>query len=544
MGPKINKRKLSPVNDLAGIKRPRPIKTTTEKEFYEAAKRAAERPPTKAEKEKIERVRQERIRKLEKRAIDEETAAADAPLSSPTQRSASPASPREDSYSSEDDLFVDTMTGTPTEGSSAPLQDDQSMAIELHSVSDDDNGTEDSQRGRSEDTTSQEFGTTSRAPQQPKQDDLKDFLSRKLDTLASKQDIQIVITDIEGVRHNVTEIQHRVSANTNDIARLKSAVDQMSKGDSHRQPSAATSVDSPRAGTRLGMGRQVSGFLAGSSCEAQEAIRRAKYEEALRTIRIWPILGDTPERMRSNLEDFLKNALLQTDAEVELLGIERVARIRNQPGQRVHNEIRVQMSRPWARDHIASKGRLLSEYVDQENRPTAGIRMDVPDFLAADFKTLDRYGLRMKNTHGKGTKRYIKYDEPNLGLILELRMPGDFTWLRITPSMAREFVDASDREDIDRNRRKLTARRTLQPPTTSANYTPLNTVRGFGTKQLSIGHDSSDSDNSMRQPFNINTTPVASPDYLREVQSWNAHHRRDAPPQDTARKQTWMPGRR
>ena len=159
---------------------------------------------------------------------------------------------------------------------------------------------------------------------------------------------------------------------------------------------------------------------------------------------------------------------MQTETEIDLLGVEKITRIRNQPGKRVHNEIRVQMSRPWARDHVASKGKLLSEYVDQDNRPMAGIRMDVLDFLSGDFKTLDRYGLRMKNIHRRGTKRYIKYDEPNMGLILELRMPGDLTWLKITPAMAREFVDASDKEEIDRNRRKLTSRRTRPPrrPTT------------------------------------------------------------------------------
>ena len=229
-------------------------------------------------------MRQEKLRKLEKRAADEEAAATDAPLSSLTQQPVT-----EESYSSEDNLFVDTMTGTPADEPSAPFQDSQVMAeaIELHSVSDNDTSAEDSQRGRS--------GTSEGASHRPPaQDDLRDFLSKKLDTLASKQDIQIVITDIEGVRHNVTEIQNRVAANTDDIARLKSAVDQISKGDIQRHsPTLPVSGDTPHAGTRLGMGRQTPNFLAGASCEAQEIARRAKYEEALRSIRIWPIMGES-----------------------------------------------------------------------------------------------------------------------------------------------------------------------------------------------------------------------------------------------------------
>ena len=100
--------------------------------------------------------------------------------------------------------------------------------------------------------------------------------------------------------------------------------------------------------------------------------------------------------MSDALNNFLQNCILFPDIEVESLGIEK---IRNQPGQRVHDEVKVIMSRHTAREHIASKGRMLSNYVDCENKPTTGIRMGVPDFLASDFKLLDCYGLRMKNIH-------------------------------------------------------------------------------------------------------------------------------------------------
>ena len=288
----------------------------------------------------------------------------------------------------------------------------------------------------------------SESPQAP-DNDLREFLNQKFESLASKKDIQIVITDIEGVRHNVTEIQDKVRNNTEDIARLQTAVEKISRTPAvidlpqedrlaHRgRPS--TSPLTPR----LGMGRPIPTFITGASCEAQDLARRTKYDESLRTIRIWPILGESQERIRQNLEDFLKNCLLQTSSEVELLGIERVTRVRNQPSQRIHNEVRVTMNRQWAREHIASKGRMLADYVDSENRPTAGIRMDIPDFLATDFRTLDRYGVRMRNTHGKLTKKYVKYDESNLSLILELRLPGDSAWMKITPSLARELVDLS-----------------------------------------------------------------------------------------------------
>ena len=61
---------------------------------------------------------------------------------------------------------------------------------------------------------------------------------------------------------------------------------------------------------------------------------------------------------------------------------------------------------------ITSKGRMLADYKDETGHPTAGMRMDVPDFLASTFKILDNYGARMRRIHGKETRKYIKYDEP------------------------------------------------------------------------------------------------------------------------------------
>ena len=483
MGPK---RRLSPGNTEPVIttKRPRPVKTTTEEEFYAAAQKAANRPPTKAELQKIECVRQERLRR---RGEDKETAAADTQSSINT------------SYSS-DDLYADAMAATPTtsEDSPADFPPNQEMgARELEGDNEQNDTIIEVPPTRPDDNNS----------------DLKEFLANKFDQLASKQDFQIVITDIKEARHNVTKIQTRVHTNTENIALLQTAIKRHDKREPVTQPAildrSQRSIPSS-GGHRLGMGLITPTLATGATCEAQDAVRRSKYEESLRSIRIWPIQGDSQSEMREVLEDFLLHCLLLTQTEVGILGIERVSRLRNQPGQRVHDELWVVFSKRSSREHIASKGRMLASYVDDENHTTAGIRMDVPDFLASDYKTLDHYGLRMRNTHGKTTKRYIKYDEPNTSLLLELRLPGDITWMKITQTLARELVGAANQEEIYRNRKKLTARRTL-PPTSErvqpslqlANYVPVNPARGFGRVA-----DSSDSDSSIRNEFDIHTTPV------------------------------------
>ena len=293
MGPKNNlKRRLSPSSKIADtskvIKKTRPIKTTTEKEFYEAAARAASRPPTKAELERIERVRKQREAAAEERAARDDSFA-----SSPN------------SYESED-FFTDAMEST-------PVTQDESTELEIVPPN--------QQAAVSTDAPAIPVVPATEDPAQ----DLKSFLSNRFDTLASKSDIQIVITDIEGIRHDVSDIQERVSTNAEDIQKLKTVVDRISRGDVEESSSPDSGCSNmtrqARVGSRLGMGRPIT-YRLGASCAEQEAARSRKYEESLRSIRIWPIAGDDQKTMRDSLEDFLKNCLLHSEVEIGFLGIE------------------------------------------------------------------------------------------------------------------------------------------------------------------------------------------------------------------------------
>ena len=118
---------------------------------------------------------------------------------------------------------------------------------------------------------------------------------------------------------------------------------------------------------------------------------------------------------------------------------------------------------------------MLASYVDSEKRPLAGIRMDIPDYLGSDFRTLQNYGMKMRSIHGPDTRKYVKFDDANLAIYLELRLPGESTWIKLTPARARELDDHSDRDEIDRNGKKLTAKRALPPP--SANFIPVGPRR-------------------------------------------------------------------
>ena len=66
----------------------------------------------------------------------------------------------------------------------------------------------------------------------------------------------------------------------------------------------------------------------------------------------------------------------------------------------------------------------------------AGIRMEVPHFLRSDFQVLQNLSYKMKMAN-KDMKRSLKFDDANLGLVLDIQLPGE-DWKRIRPDQARQ----------------------------------------------------------------------------------------------------------
>ena len=61
--------------------------------------------------------------------------------------------------------------------------------------------------------------------------------------------------------------------------------------------------------------------------------------------------------------------------------------------------------------------------------------MEVPVHLGSDFHVLQNLSYKMKSSN-EGMKRSLKFDEANLGLLLDVQLPGQ-DWQRIRPDQAR-----------------------------------------------------------------------------------------------------------
>ena len=217
------------------------------------------------------------------------------------------------------------------------------------------------------------------------------------------------------------------------------------------------------------------GFQAGAKSAEQEKAQIEKYDRARRSLKIWPIAGRTREELESNLRDFLNRALGITGERMDELGIERMERTGIPDNETVHNELRIILSSTEARDYIYSRGPRLARYVDEDKKPTAGFRVEVPDYLAGEWRLLDDLGYRLKREHGPGTKKYIKYDDYNYSLYLEVRLPGSSNWTRISPESADRMKRKKDKEDLAHLIGGTGSRtqRINGEATTSANAVPL-----------------------------------------------------------------------
>ena len=79
----------------------------------------------------------------------------------------------------------------------------------------------------------------------------------------------------------------------------------------------------------------------------------------------------------------------------------------------------------YTRDRITSYGKNLANYVDAQNNPTAGMRLDYPAFLGGVFRDLEWYGAHLRQKHGNGTRRNIRFDEENSSLYMDVLLPGE-----------------------------------------------------------------------------------------------------------------------
>ena len=100
--------------------------------------------------------------------------------------------------------------------------------------------------------------------------------------------------------------------------------------------------------------------------------------------------------------------------------IEHVRRMCLRRDKQNVGEVIVLFSSIEVRDRVASYARNLAEFIDGQGKPTAGIRIDVPDHLSGVHRTLLQYGHAMWSKHRRdpNLKRNLRFDDVERPFVL------------------------------------------------------------------------------------------------------------------------------
>ena len=167
------------------------------------------------------------------------------------------------------------------------------------------------------------------------------------------------------------------------------------------------------------------------------------YNRARRSLRIWPIPGTTRKDLWAAAGNFIKVTLGHPQLTESM--IELICRPDVPSGPASRLEVLVRFRDVEFRDAVMGSSNRLAEMIDDQGRPTAGIRIEVTPTLRPALKTLERFGQQLRSRHGQGTKRHFKFDDLERSLYLNIKLPGDLNWTRVTLDVARRGLVSRER---------------------------------------------------------------------------------------------------
>jgi hypothetical protein len=94
--------------------------------------------------------------------------------------------------------------------------------------------------------------------------------------------------------------------------------------------------------------------------------------------------------------------------------------------------------------------------------------MDYPDYLRPEFRALEKLGAKLRKYHGQGLKRNIRFDDENRNLYMDVKLPNEDEWFKVTPAMARDMTGENTRSDQERTKSKLVPQGGFQAASSAA----------------------------------------------------------------------------
>lgn len=154
---------------------------------------------------------------------------------------------------------------------------------------------------------------------------------------------------------------------------------------------------------------------------------------ARKKIRCFPVPGRTQDELWHNTEQFFLNVLAIPEGELPPGAVLDVSRVH--VGRRknaIGDEVVISFDNITSRDIVSSYAPNLADYRRNNGGKAAGIRLEIPDHLRGVFRTLDRHGHTLKDRHGVGLRRNIKYNDTDMTLVMDACLPDSSDWFRVS----------------------------------------------------------------------------------------------------------------
>ena len=93
------------------------------------------------------------------------------------------------------------------------------------------------------------------------------------------------------------------------------------------------------------------------------------------------------------------------------------------------------------------------------------------------FKLLERHGHSLQSRHGQELKCHIRFDDDERDLVLEVKLPGEESWTRLSPQFVRDIKRSAQADECHRMKDRLMTNQTGKKLATGANALPTRKDR-------------------------------------------------------------------
>ena len=242
---------------------------------------------------------------------------------------------------------------------------------------------------------------------------------------------------ISGMQHAIKVNSDKLDQHESQIARIREDVKKLKESPFPPLPGGSTGP-----------------LVAATPTMVISDVRDDAFFLARRSLRLWPIRGKSKDDLWHSAGVFL-GTTLGLEGKIDGKAIESVKRVDIPSGPGVTDEALVVFAEVVTRDQVMGSASRLAPFMDQNGRATAGMRMEIPPRLQQGFRILFRYGQRLRARHGAGTRRHVKFCDLERSLYLNVKLPGDEVWSKVSLEVAMRGIKARDALNDDQLERRL-----------------------------------------------------------------------------------------